>query len=50
MKYKLAGEEDWEDIKQNFGSIQLLKTIKDIMYSFGTRKDLAHALHNAYME
>ena len=50
MKYKLAGEEEWEITKQNFDSIGLLKTLKNIMYSFGTRKDLAHALHDASME
>ena len=48
MRQKLEATDDYEEMSDGFDSIMLLKTIKDIAYSFqGQNKDLAQALHEA---
>lgn len=48
MRQKIEATDDYEEMSEGFDSIMLLKTIKDIAYSFqGQNKDLAQALHEA---
>lgn len=48
MRQKLKATDDYEEMSEGFDLIMLLKTIKDIAYSFqGQNKDLAQALHEA---